>query len=310
MKKDLIIKPRESDYVLGDGNIKFESVSSSWPVWFNEDQKNPEFETDGCVCFCAQKSLDSQIDVLISNGIIPQSVVDQFISMGFMDTGIDGKPHFHSSPRFLEIQTGNGTSGNSIPEAWDVIRKFGTLPWKDMPFNQMMTQNEYFTPPTSVQLQKASQFLTLMGGKNFCQYHWLINGTVKNTSLMQNAILQAPLCNGIAVSEGWNQTTPSDPPQSQDPQHAVMGYKMEAPVELVTDNYLPYNKVLDAGYPIHYVLQAVVKYLGFVPLPTPQPLPPLPTPLPPNPTNQQISQQVSLWSQWVQAILNWLRNGQ
>lgn len=262
MKSNLLIKPRPSDYLQGiNSPIPFKAVSNGdWSnhLWFNEDQRNPDFDDDGCACYATQKSLDVQMDLLLSTA--PISIVNQLTTMGFMDAtnSIDGKPHFHSSPRFFEIQTGNKFNGNSMPEVLDVLRLYGTLPWLDLPFTQAMTPQEYLTPLTPAQLAKAAQFLALVGGKNFCQYHWILNGGIKNVSQVSSALLQAPLSLGIAVDEnGWNQPTPIDPPANQEVQHAVLGYNMVSPSIDISDNYPPYLKVLDADYPIPYILQSV-----------------------------------------------------
>lgn len=275
MKHNLQIKPRPSDYVMGvNSPIEFKAISKGvWPVWFNEDQRNPNFDDDGCACYGGNKSLDSQIDLLLPT--LSTSTVSELSSMGFMETGIDGKLHFHSSPRFTEVLTGNGLNGNSMPEVFDCIRKFGAVPWSSLPFTSTTTEAEYFAPISQSVMNLGAQFLALMGGKNFLQYHWLENGGTKNVSVMQSAMLQAPLELGVAVDDaGWNQSIPVDPPSSQAVQHAVMAYSTMVPTISISDNYPPYDKVLDAGYPIHYVLQAVVSSLPpivAVPAPT-QPL--------------------------------------
>lgn len=290
MKPDLVIKPRPSDFTFGDGNIPFKAVTNGdWGshIFFAENQRNPNFETSGCVCYTAQESFDAQLDALWQT--LPIETQAEIIKFGYMDSGTDGNAHPHTSPRFIEVLTGNGTNGNSMPEAWDVLRKFGALPWKDLPFDATMTQAEYFAPIPQNLLDKAAQFLALIGGPNAIKYHWIINDAKKNVSLMQSAILQSPLCLGLAVTDGWNQATPQDPPASQSPQHAVMGYKIQSPMIDVYDHYSPYYKVLDAGYPVSFVLQAVVSPLISVP-PAPTPVPP-PQPVPTNiqPTQQNIN---------------------
>ena len=274
MKHNLVIKPRPSDFILGSTSpIQFKAVSNgTWKVWFDEDQRNPNFETDGCSCYSGNKSVDSQMDFLISIGKIDINMVALFTSMGYMDTNsIDGKAHFHSSPRFTEIMTGNGVLGNSMPEVFDAIRANGIVPWTALPFTQTMTQQEYFNPTNLARMKVMGQkFLALVGGKQFLQYHWIWNDSIKNMSLMQSASLQAPCGLGIAVNDGWNQTTPTDPPVSQAVQHAVMETEVFAPSCDISDNYIPRSKVLDAGYPIPFCIQAIVAPIS---APPPSPVP-------------------------------------
>lgn len=300
--KNLIIKPRETDYLLGvNSPIQFKAVTNGdWSAhdFFNENQRNPIFDDDGCACYGANKSLDWQMDAIWQT--LPLNVQSWLIENNYLEQGTDGNMHFHTSPRFTENLTGNGTNGNSIPECLDVLRKYGAIPWNDYPFTPIMTQAEYFTAPTAAMLAKGAQFLQIMGGKNFCQYHWVINNAPKNVSLMQSVILQAPLLLGIAVSDGWNQVTPTDPPDTQAPQHVVTAYKVLAPAVDISDNYIPYNKVLDAGYPIHYCLQAVITYISAPASPV-QPIPPAPT----LPSNSSVPQELSFLAQ-CSVWLNWL----
>ena len=269
MKHGLLIKPRQTDYVRGvNSPLTLKSVNSGdWTPYFlfNEHQRNPQFDDDGCACYDANKVLDAWVNFLIATQVIPSSVVSQFTSLGFMDTGIDGQPHFHTSPRFTENMTGNGMNGNSIPECFDVIRKYGAVPWTLLPFDMAMTPAEYFSPIPQTVMDMGVQFLNLMGGSNFLQYHWVFDGTPKDISAMQQAITESPLSIGIAVDDaGWNQPFPVDPPADQAPQHAVSVPKINGNVVQISDNYIPFTKYLDAGYPINYCLQTQVQFLGQV----------------------------------------------
>lgn len=298
---NLVIRPRDTDYVLGSNSpIIFKAVNPSG-VWvsrleFFENQKLG-FETNGCVLFAAQESFDAQMDLLISNGSIPSDVVAQFRSMGYMDLGLDGQAHFHSSPRFLQILTGNGFNGNSQPDPWDVMRKYGVLPWSDLPFSASISQAEYLTGITPQMTAKAAQFLSLIGGKAAIQYHFVTNNAPKNIPAFEKALQQAPLCLGIATNDGWNQVTPTDPADIA-PNHSIMCYEITGQDCDILDHYVPYEKVLDAEYPIPYALQGIV---------TPIFPAPLPAPLPANPTIQQESDWLSSISQWLSSLIKQLQ---
>lgn len=294
MNHGLLIKPRDSDWHIDQGKIEFKAVGSGdWTKyqWFDENQRNPNFDNDGCACYAAQKVIDAQMDAIWPT--LPQDVQTWIIDNGYLDQGKDGNMHFHSSPRAIEILTGNYLNGNSIPECLDVVRKYGLVPYCDLPFTPTMTVAEYFSTIPQSTIDKGAAFLRLMGGKDFLQYHWLNDGTPKNTSLIQSAMLQAPLAIGIAVADNWNVTNPNpDPPANATPGHALMVDKMIAPATEVCDNYIPYEKILDAGYPINYCLQAVVRYIP--------PLPPAPA--------VPVQQNISAWSVWLSAVSSWLRH--
>lgn len=285
----LKIVPRETDYIKGvNSPLQFKAVSDgNWTprLAFFESQKI-QFETNGCVLFTAQESFDAQMDNLISLGQIPQSALDWFTAQGYMDMGLDGKLHFHSSARFLEVLTGNGLNGNSLPDAWDVMRKYGVLPWKDLPYDASITEAAYFAAISQVSLDKAAAFLSLIGGKNAIQYHWIVNGGATNIPSMTSALAQAPLCIGIAVGSDWNQVQPS--PIDGTPGHSVMNYLIDPFVEIY-DHYIPAKKELIKNYPIHYVLQGILSPLFSLPSP--------PTP----PTPPQVSS-------WLNVVRQWLSN--
>jgi hypothetical protein len=227
---NFFVKSRPTDYIKGvNSPILFKAVTSgNWTsrLEFFENQAIG-FESNGCVLFAAQESFDAQMDELIARGSVPADMLAQFHAMGYMDLGLDGLPHFHSSSRFLQILTGNGFNGNSAPDAWDAMRKFGVLPWTDLPYNATITQAEYLTGITPAMGAKAAEFLTLIGGKDAIQYHWVQNGFPQNVQAIINALPQAPLCIGVPVDvSGWNQPNPVEPPMTQPAQHSVLTYSI------------------------------------------------------------------------------------
>lgn len=295
--KGLKIEPRATDFVFGSSSpieLKTVNPSGDWTsrIFFYEPQKL-KFETDGCVLFTFQESFDAQMDLIYPT--LSLDTQNQIIEMGFMDTGTDGNQHFHSSPRFLEIMTGNYINGNNLYDAPDAARKYGVLPWKDLPFDANLTLPEYFAPLPQMLMDKALKFRNLLGGKEFIKYHWIINGGKKNLPLMYKALQQAPLCLGISVGDNWNQVNPTDPISGSSPAHSVMEYAQSGSNVLIYDHYEPSKKILDAGFEIPYALQSIVKPIIILPLPAP-----LPNPA----TNAEISNWLSAASKWINAILN------
>jgi hypothetical protein len=311
--KCLIISPRDSDYIAGISSpIPFKAAvpSGDWTQYdvFFERQKFA-WDTDGCVIFTAQESFDAQMDYFISSGQISAGLLGPFMSMGYMDANSsDGKPHFHSSPRFLQILTGNGFNGNPLPAPWDAMRKYGCLPWTDLPFDSSMSPQEYILASsiTPEMYSKAAQFLSLIGGKNSVQYHWIINNDPTNLTALQAARQQAPVCLGIAVDAGgWNVIEP--PIATGAPAHSVQNYNQNSAGEMVLDHYVPFDKILQFGYPINYALQGVLS-LSYTPPISPNPTPVSPQPpsaptLPPQANISQIRAFLAAAAQWLQNIL-------
>lgn len=257
MKSNYKLDKRDTNFVFGSIN-----PTGDWSshLFFNEVQLVLDGEdSDDCVPFSVQEAIDMQIDLFISNGTIPISIVNQLSTMGFMDTGTDGQKHFHSSPRFLGIMTGNKQNGNSTQEVGDVLRKYGALPYTDLPPN-VDTAAEYYAPCTAAQLAKASQFLSILGGKNAIQYHAISQGTAKDMVKIAVALELAPVQVGVAVASDWNQIIPApDPAENAAPEHCMTCYKTDGISLFCLDHYLPFDKQLDKGYPANYISQVVVQ---------------------------------------------------
>lgn len=288
----------ERDYTVFKGQIPYEVVnpSGSWLEYidFHDRQKQGGYETDSCVLMAASESFDEQMNQQIESGKIPASAVRQFADWGFMETSpIDNGQRFHSSPRFLHVMAGTKHNGTPLQKAPDTIRQYGMVPYRDLPFDAAMTDAEYFAPLPDWMMKKAADFLALIGGKDAIQYHWVVNGNKKGTPItaLKKALLQAPLCFGIAVSTvDWNQV---NVPTSDDitPEHGVCGTGMDT-VNRILDSYAPFQKNLPLTYAIPYALQTIFKYI---------PPPPTPPTLPPNPTKEQALS-------WLDAVKQWLLN--
>lgn len=177
--KNLITRVDPRDYVLGDGHIPLKGGNPDWTgnYWFDELQKIGGFETDCCVIFGEQESFDAQVDRLIQQGQISQSILDWFTLNGYMDSvnSSDGKPHFHTSERFTAYNTGNQFNGNAGQDGWIAMQTYGCIPWSDWPFDSNITQATYFEKPPTPLFDKGLLFLQTIGGKNAIQYHWIIN---------------------------------------------------------------------------------------------------------------------------------------
>lgn len=293
---NLKLEIRPTDFKMGDGNIVLQGTppvpSGDWTpfVEFFERQMLNSGDSDSCVLFTTQENLDAQIEQQIQSGAISPQTVAWFDSLGYMDVGTDNLKHFHTSPRWLAILTGNGLNGNSVQDGWDVLRKFGALPYKDLPVDPTLTPEQFVSSAAITQdmKNKGQQFLLGVGGKNFAQYHWVIQGS-GNFQAATAALPFAPLCDGVVVNDGWNQSYPTPPASGLNPGHCVMRIRNVIPLTAVEyDHYLPNPKFL-ANYPIWYSLQAIIKI-------TPPPPPPT---LPPNPTPTQESN-------WLSQIVTWL----
>lgn len=299
---NLVTRPDIRDWKLGDGNIQLKGGNPDWTgnYWFKELQKINGFETDCCVIFGAQESFDAQMDRLIQAGGVSESLLSWFTLNGYMDSS-DGKPHFHTSERYTAFNTGNGYTGNAGQDPWVAMRTYGCIPWSDWAFDSTITQKTYFDKPPQYLYDKGALFLSMIGGKNSIQYHWIYQGSNCPRALMDSARPTAPLCLGVTTNSGWNQEFPTPPSVGSIPNHMVDNISNSPSGEVVYDHYVPFTKTFGLTYPIPQVIQGVLTLS--VPVPTPPAPVPTPTipPLPPNPTPPQIQS-------WLSQIVIWLQN--
>ena|SRR5665213_262354 len=307
----VIVTPRETDFIKGVSSpIPFKAVTSGdWTPHINFfERQYIQFETDGCTDFTGNESLDAQMAALMSIafdaqmdahvGTFPQAVVDQLTQMGYMDTGVDGNLHFHSSPRYTQVMSGIGQNGGSLPTVWDTMRAYCVLPWKDLPFDATITEAEYFAPVPEALQAKAQQFLALIGGKQAIQYHWLLDGNGPDLVKMKAALPQAPLCIGSSVCGDWNEVTPAVC-TDRTPQHSTMIYKITEAGSAILDHYVPFEKVLAPAYPVPYVIQGIVMPSFSTPAPSVT-IPAIPANIQPTQANVNIlTVIVSLYQQIV-----------
>jgi hypothetical protein len=299
--KCLIIQDSETDYVFGSASgLEFKAVLQN-PDWsghidFFERQKFG-WESDACVLFSAQESFDAQINNLIEQGAFPQSAIDAFYSLGFMQASTidNGQPRFHSSARFLHVQAGTRHNGTPLQSPWDIMRKQGVLPWTDLPFDETTSETEYFSAIPLALLDKAKKILPFIS----VQYQWIAKGgTGTPITKMKNALTQAPLCIGVNTCDNWNQVQPTAC-SSIAPEHSVMVY-LEDTLTHCLDHYLPFEKQLPLTYSIPYVFQGIINVV-------PQ-SPPPPPPPPPQVSNPPTLEQKQAVSSWLDIISQWLKN--
>jgi hypothetical protein len=287
------IKINPTDYLKGDGKLQIKGISTqNWASHFDffVPQRVANGDTDDCWSFGATKDVDAFMDALIQDNLIPQAVIDQIVAWGFMDTGIDGKPHFHSSERLARVLSGLGQNGGNLNTANDIFRKYGLVPFTLLPVTPTMTLAEYFAPIPQNLLDIGQQFLKLMGGQQFLQYQWILQNE-QNIQKLAEAIPDGPLALGIPVDDaGWNQVHPVI--ATGNPVHVVSAYEIIGESVYVSDNYAPFLKILDPGYQISYALQTIVQYI-----------PPAPAPTPPSPTAP-----VSEWQIFLNTLSTWLNS--
>ena len=228
-----------------------------------ERQKFGNFDSDDCWVFSPSKvCIETQLNSLWTK--FPQKSRDFFISKGVATS--DGK--FNISERFYGIVSGNVNNGGTAEELFQLIQKYGLIPesaltYTDAQANACPTYqaflNDYFNKAYITQAM-------LDVGKQSLQYFTLqyqrigTSWTLPDKTLFSGAMKQAPLAYGVPVNGlTWNQVNvPAYAAFRTD--HEVGGYKMDQNTigYPITDNYIPYLKVLADGYGVWMVSQAVI----------------------------------------------------
>ena len=291
----VIIAARPTDYIAGvNSPLPFVSniPSGDWTSYLPDFdlQKEQGFETDACVTFSAVQSTEMQINWLLKTNQLPQYHIDQLKSLGFLTDGT-----FHASERYIAVLDNTTTNGNTMPAPWDAIRKYGLIPYEDMPFSYTITDwAEYYTQPTPDQIAKGQKLLELFAF-NY-EYIWQNPTTSCPIDLIIKHLQQAPLCISTPVCWPWNQL---EPPVCSDTtaEHSTLVYSQDQLTHIL-DHYVPFLKEFPAGYFIPYVVKGIV---SIVPPPSVSiTTDSLPANIAPTQKNLQILQLlVSLWQKLI-----------
>src|SRR5205814_2572368 len=87
---------------------------------------------------------------------------------------INNGKRFRSSWRYTHIKCGTRHNGTALQAPPDMFRKFGIIPYIDLPFEAQMTDDQYFNPPDMAKHDAlGAEFLARIGGRDAIQYHWV-----------------------------------------------------------------------------------------------------------------------------------------
>ena len=261
-----IKKPRDSkDFVKGISSpipyvVRVESGDWSTYLPLYEGQKY-KFDCNGCSKFSGAHSIETQLNMLMKTGRLPQTHIDFLNNNGYIVNG-----SVEVSWRFPYALCGQYGNGDSQWTFWQISATSGVLPRslfdysmeQSLVFNTQDAQNfdiGSVTGITQSMYQLAKQFLTYFS----IQYEWIgKEGTMPPITDINASLLQSPLQIGIPVDDSqWNQT--NVPAATGTPVHAVLDYKLTTDGTFpIDDDYQPNPKVLMAGYDISMVTNGVV----------------------------------------------------
>lgn len=219
--------PSEKDYVFGAGNAPIDEVlpTGNWrEVDLLPERQSKQFDTFGCTNFTTLNALECLLKIKF-------------------------KEWHNKSERFNYIDSGTAPGrGNTPKNAADSIRKKGTIPESELPFDDSIDTIEKFSSPNPLPIElyrKAEEFLKEYEFK----YDFLPteNGQVSRETL-RKALKCSPI--GIAVY-AWAEKDGVYVRAGGDVHFTLLVNVKESGELEVFDSYEPFYKTLSADFPIY-----------------------------------------------------------
>jgi hypothetical protein len=211
--------------------------------------------------------VETQINFLIKNGIIPVNSLNKLTEWGF----IDEKGKFNCSDRFTAKMSGTTHMGNYLPSVGNSVRKDGLVPEKTWTYpvnqnNPAFEWSAYYAEIPQEIKNFAQNILTIFDFK----YEWVYFNQCGQPPLdiIRFQLKQAPLQIASPICTGWNEGTMLKPCGTCIAGHATMIYGIDSSIKDF-DHYEPFNKTLSLDYTIPYAIKMVVSLKEEpVPIPT------------------------------------------
>jgi hypothetical protein len=268
MNHGVIIKKRNTDYIAGQETaIVFKEIKDDGN-WFECLPKNePQsfgFDTMSCVTFSALNLIETQVNFLVSAGLISTENIKKLTDWGFFENG-----KFNCSDRFTAKMSGTTKSGNTLQAVWDSIRKDGLVPESTWPATGIKDWDGWNSEIPQQVKDFAKNILTCLDFK----YEWIITGNCgkPDKAKIKEALKQCPL--QIAAP-----CCPKDDKEIYRPcgscvtQHATEIYNATDDFYFQFDSYDKYIKTLSNDYPMPYILKGVVIEKTLAPAPVISPI--------------------------------------
>ena len=256
----LIIEQKPEDFVLGSSSIPFEqrNVTKDWRKFRSRPERQNFTRVDpmNCVSHTSTNLWEAQANWMLENNLWPQESLDFFNKHGYI---VNGK--FEISERFQAKVSNTTTGGNSYQRVLDTMntspessRGFGVVPealWPSTLSTENFNWAEYYKaiPQELLNLAKESK-------EHFkFPYEAIHSGTQDNIKeIVKKALEHAPLGFAIATCQPYDASVQVC---SNAANHAVTNDCFTTSY-LIWDSYDPYEKYLEPGYLIHYVVKAVL----------------------------------------------------
>lgn len=256
-------KPGEFDMRGETAVVGLDNTISDWTPflptgeWQEDTASNPVFETDACVSFSADQTLQTYGDFCVAMDLWSADAVAWLKANGYFDA--NGKLNF--SDRFTAKMSGTTQAeGNSLPNVWGSIQENGLVPETLWPFPMAEINADpenawniyYSTIPANVialGLEFKARFT--------CNWDWVTYPADPMTEAqLKAALVTGPIQIATAVCPPWNTAAPIQG-CGAGAQHATMLYAIGADYQIF-DHYVPFQKLLAPNYNITYATRATL----------------------------------------------------
>lgn len=251
----VIIDPKPSDYVSGDGQLPDELIgrtlvpSGDWTPYVvaGDKQSGNGFESDDCTGFSYCNVVEIQFNYFKGTGQIPQATMDFLNQNGYINK--DG--NLDVSPRALGSMAGTTSQGNSLNKVADTARTMGLVPESKWP-TVFTNYDDYYKP-----VPQDLQTLALQFKQYFDLPYQSVSGDL--SKFLQASPLYVALC----TCGGWNNP---EPPSiawcnaGSATNHAVCLLKQNN--YRIFDSYEPFIKDFASDYYIPYFYQVLLTPKG------------------------------------------------
>jgi len=252
-------KIAESDFIAGSKNsIKYKEVNKSgdWGEYLpiGEKQHSVYFDTMGCVSFSFLNVIETSLNYLMNNSLLPFSHFKFLKENGYF---INNEINF--SDRHLAKQSGTTNKGNYLTKVADTARHQGFLPQSDWDYpidqrNPVFDWDDFYKEIPQELKDKALKFLDYFE----IQYEWISTSPdLATNDEIQHHLKQAPLQLAAPVCPGWNSGEVVKVCDKKRAGHATTIYRLEDYI-YDFDHYTPFIKRLALNYYTPWILKIVL----------------------------------------------------
>lgn len=248
--------PQPGDWIAGkESGITFEDrvKDGNWTPFLPtpERQSGRRMDTMACVTFSALNCIETQINWMIAQGLIPDKDLTMLKVLNYIDK--NGK--FNCSDRFTAKMSGTTPQGNYLTNVWQSIHRDGLAAESDWPADlENFDWTQYYAEVSEGVKNKAARILEIFD----FNYEYAYTGNGDAVQELRDHLPQAPLQIASPVCTPWA-AGPIKACGKLNPEHATMVYGLDIERNVkIEDQYAPFEKTLDRNYRICYVMKGIV----------------------------------------------------